>query len=194
VTEPAFRFVTVSWVLGIFAMSCFGALASLYVRDVLGAEASTLASMGTSLAIGTVVGSAMACRGTLVRTPARVLTLGMAGIGTSLVFIAIVPHRLVALSACFAIGLGAGLMLMAATTLVLGQTPDSLRGRVSSASVSLAAFAQLSALLFAGMMAERVGVKPVLLLSATLLISPLVFHLPRVREVDSFDGGGDPNI
>ena len=44
---------------GTFAAGCFGALASLYVRDVLQRGPAVLGMIGSLIAAGTVVGSAV---------------------------------------------------------------------------------------------------------------------------------------
>jgi hypothetical protein len=49
-TNSKLSFVTLSWAAGTFAAGCFGALASLYVRDVLRAHASVLGMIGSMIA------------------------------------------------------------------------------------------------------------------------------------------------
>ena len=56
-TNPAFSFVVFSMTAGTFAAGCFGALASVYVRDVLHCGPSMLGMIGMLIGAGTVAGS-----------------------------------------------------------------------------------------------------------------------------------------
>jgi hypothetical protein len=55
--------------------------------------------------------------------------------------------------------------------LMQGQVPAELRGRVSSAAMSLIALSQGIALLFAGALAVRFGIVPIFFGSAGLLLA-----------------------
>jgi MFS family permease len=57
--DPRFSFVMFSMTAGTFATGCFGALASVYVRDVLHRGPPLLGMIGILIAIGTVTGSAL---------------------------------------------------------------------------------------------------------------------------------------
>ena len=56
-TDKRFSFVVLSMTAGTFAAGCFGALASLYVRDVLHRGPSLVGMISSLIAAGTVTGS-----------------------------------------------------------------------------------------------------------------------------------------
>jgi MFS family permease len=87
-----------------------------------------------------------------------------------------------ALAGCVAIGVGASLLTIAAATLLQGQVPAEMRGRVSSSSMSLISISQGVALLFAGDLASRFGIAAVFYGSAVLLLLIAVAGTFRLRK------------
>lgn len=168
-THSRFLFVMLSMTAGTFAAGCFGALASLYVRDVLQRGPSLLGMIGSLIAAGTVVGSSVlsGCG----RDPRRLIGGGMAGVGASILLIAMVPDTAAALLGSAGMGIGVAVVMIAASVMLQGETPPGLRGRVSSAAVALTSLAQLAALPLAGMWAARLGIRGVFLVSAALLFA-----------------------
>lgn len=168
-TDSRFLFVMLSMTAGTFAAGCFGALASLYVRDVLQRGPSVLGMIGSLIAAGTVAGSSVlsGCG----RDPRRLIGGGMAGVGASILLIAMVPDTAAALLGSAGMGIGVAVVMIAASVILQGETPPELRGRVSSAAVALTSLAQLAALLLAGMWAARLGIRGVFLVSAALLFA-----------------------
>jgi len=67
-------------------------------------------------------------------------------------------------------------------TMMQGQVPPEMRGRVSSSSMSLMTLAQGIALLAAGDLASRVGIVGVYYGSAALLAVIAAFGLLRPRQ------------
>jgi MFS family permease len=88
----------------------------------------------------------------------------------------------VALAGCVGIGVGASLLTIAASTLLQGQVPIEMRGRVSSSSMSLISISQGVALLFAGDLASRFGIAPVFYGSAVLLLFIAIAGTFRLRK------------
>ncbi len=154
---------------GTFAAGCFGALASLYVRDVLQRGPSVLGMIGSLIAAGTVAGSSVlsGCG----RDPRRLIGGGMAGVGASILLIAMVPDTAAALLGSAGMGIGVAVVMIAASVMLQGETPLELRGRVSAAAVALTSLAQLAALPLAGMWAARLGIRGVFFVSAALLFA-----------------------
>ena len=68
-------------------------------------------------------------------------------------------------------GLGVAVVVIAAASMLQGETPPELRGRVNGASASLTSLAQLAAMLLSGIWAARLGIRGVFLLSAALLFA-----------------------
>ena len=89
---------------------------------------------------------------------------------------------MVALAGCVGIGVGASLLTIAAMTLMQGQVPAEMRGRVSSSSMSLISISQGVALLFAGDLASRLGIAAVFYGSAALLLLIAIAGTLRLRK------------
>ena len=89
--DARFSFVVLSIAAGTFAAGCFGALASLYVRDILHRGPSVLGMIGSLIAAGTVAGSAGLSGCARGRDPRRLIGGGMAGVGAAILLIAAVP-------------------------------------------------------------------------------------------------------
>jgi MFS family permease len=170
-TNPRFSFVMLSMMAGTFAAGCFGALASLYVRDVLQRGPSVLGMIGSLIAAGTAVGSAALSGCARGRDPRRLMGGGMAGVGASILLIAVVPNTMAALIGSTGMGVGVAVVVIAASVMLQGETPPELRGRVSGASASLTSLAQLAAMMLAGLGAAGLGIRGVFLLSAALLFT-----------------------
>jgi predicted MFS family arabinose efflux permease len=168
-TNPKLSFVTLSWAAGTFAAGCFGALASLYVRDILRTHASVLGLIGSMIGLGTLAGSALVGRLARGRDASPLIGLGMLLVGSAILLLAVFPILTVALAGAAGIGLGVALVMVAATAMLQGETPAEMRGRVSSGSASVMSLAYGAAILVSGGWAVRVGVLPVFFLSAGLL-------------------------
>jgi MFS family permease len=171
IADARFSFVVFSMTAGTFAAGCFGALASLYVRDTLHRGPSVLGMIGSLIAAGTVAGSSVLVKYARERDSQRLIGYGMAAVGASILLIATVPTQGAALIGSAGMGLGAAVVMIAAMAMLQGQTPPELRGRVSGASASLTSLAQLAAILLSGMWAAHLGIRGVFLLSAALLFA-----------------------
>jgi MFS transporter, DHA3 family, macrolide efflux protein len=170
-TDARFLFVIFSLTAGTFSAGCFGALASLYVRDVLHRGPPVLGMIGSLIAAGTVVGSWVLSGCACGCDPKRLIGGGMAGVGASILLIAAVPSTAAALIGSAGMGVGVAMVVIAASVMLQGETPPELRGRVSGASASLTSLAQLAAMLLAGLGAARLGIRGVFLVSAALLFA-----------------------
>jgi len=181
-TNSRFSFVILSMTAGSFAAGCFGALAPLYVRDVLQRGPTVLGLIGSLIAVGTLVGSAGLSGFAGGRDPRWLIGSGMAGVGASILLIAVVPQTAAALIGSAGMGIGVAVVVMAASVMLQGETPPELRGRVSGASASLTSLAQLAAMLLAGLWATRLGIRGVFLVSATLLFATAVSGIRAARN------------
>jgi MFS family permease len=170
-TDAKFSFVVFSMAAGTFAAGCFAALASVYVRDVLHHGPSVLAMMSSLIGAGTIAGSAALSKLARDREPRVLIGAGMAGVGSSILLIAAIPNRAAALAGSVGMGLGVALVMVAATTMLQGETPPEMRGRVSAAAGSLASLAQLAAMLLSGACAAAIGIRGVFYLSTALLMA-----------------------
>jgi MFS family permease len=170
-TDPRFSFVVLSMTAGTFAAGCFGALASVYVRDVLHSGPPLLGIIGMLVAAGTVAGSVLLSKQMGRRDPRGIIGYGMVTVGASILFIAAKPTPAVVLIGSAGMGLGAAVVILAAAVMLQGETPPELRGRVSGAAAALTSLAQLAAMLLSGMWAAHFGIRGVFALSAALLFA-----------------------
>ncbi len=171
-TDSKFTFAALALTAGTFAAGCFSALASVYVRDVLHRGPAVLGLIGSLIAFGTAAGAA-AVTGSKWRgcDPRRLIGGGMAGVGAAILLIATVPAEIAALAGSAGMGLSVAVVMLAANVLLQGEAPPELRGRLSGALASLTSLAQLAAMLLAGGLAARLGIRGVFLLSAALLFA-----------------------
>jgi MFS family permease len=183
--HPVIGFVILSIAAGTFAISAFGSLIAVYVRDVLHANTYLFGALGSAIGAGMLAGG-------LVVTPlarriqqkAHLITAGILLCGVAIAAIAWAANKAAALAGCFAIGIGASLLTIAAMTLMQGQVPAEMRGRVSSSSMSLISISQGIALLFAGDLASRLGIAPVFYGSAALLLLIAIAGTYRLRRLE----------
>jgi MFS transporter, DHA3 family, macrolide efflux protein len=169
-SHEVISFVILSIAAGTFAISAFGSLIAVFVRDVLHANSFLFGALGSVIGAGMLAGGAVVTP--LARRVAQKAHLVNAGILTCGLFIgliAVVPNTVVALAGCFGIGIGAALLTIPAMALMQGHVPHEMRGRVSSSSMSLVSLSQGVALLFAGDLASRFGIEAVFYGSAALL-------------------------
>ena len=159
--HPKLSFVIFSMTAGTFATGCFGALLSVFIRDVLHAGRSVFGITGSLIGAGSVAGAVVMTRlargvgssrsgsgaaGGRFASPYMV-SLGMAGTGTFV--LALAASRTVASTfACAAgIGFSVAVLMVAATALLQGETPTGIRGRVSSTSLAFTSAAQAASLI-----------------------------------------------
>lgn len=169
--DPRFSFVVFSMTAGTFAAGCFGALASVYVRDVLHRGPPLLGMIGMLIAAGTVAGSGLLGRYARRHDPRRLIGCGMAVVGASILLIAAEPTQAAALIGAAGMGLGVAVVVLAAAVMLQGETPTELRGRVSGAAAALTSLAQLAAMLVSATWATHLGTRGAFALSSALLFA-----------------------
>ncbi len=169
--HPVISFVILSIAAGTFAMSAFSSLTAVFVRDILHSNSYLFGALGSLIGAGMLFGGFLvAPLARRIQQKAHLVTVGILLCGVSIGVIARIPNDIVALAGCLGIGLGASLMIIAATTIMQGQVPQEMRGRVTSSAMSLISMSQGVALLFAGDLASRFGIVSVFYGSAALLV------------------------
>ena len=173
--DRGFSRVVFSLAMGTFAAGCFASLASVYVRDVLHRGPQELALMGSLIGGGTVFGATVLNLYSRRRNARTLMRVGMIGVGLSVFLFAWIPRPAAALIGSAGMGLSVAIAIAGGTAALLGETPPELRGRVSGASASLTACAQLAAMLVAGAAAGRIGIRGVFLVSSLLLLATAAY-------------------
>jgi MFS family permease len=181
--HPVISFVILSIAAGTFAMSAFGSLTAVFVRDVLHSNTYLFGALGSVIGFGMLAGGILvAPLARRIQQKAHLVTAGILLCGISIGTVAQIPNDIVSLAGCLGIGVGASLMVIAATALMQGQVPQELRGRVSSSAMSLISISQGVALLFAGNLAQRFGIRAVFYGSAALLLVISLAGIIRLRR------------
>jgi MFS family permease len=168
-THPKFSFVILSMTAGTFAMACFGVLLSVYVRDVLKGSEYFFGAVGSTMAIGTIVGAAAVIKLSRGKAPADLVNLGMFLIGFFIAVMVVFHNQPMTIACAFLIGVSVAFIMVAATVLLQGESPPEMRGRVTSSSMALISAGQGVAMLFAGDWATRFGIDKLFLGSAGML-------------------------
>ena len=80
----------------------------------------------------------------------------------------------------FGVGVGVVFVIVAAQTLMQGQTPIELVGRVSGSFMAVLSIAQLVGLVFSGSLAQTLGIRNLFYASAAMLMLITVFGYFRL--------------
>jgi MFS family permease len=177
------RYVVGALMLATFSTSCYAALISVYVRDVLRQGASTYGEIAAMLGAGSLAGSVLVKRVLGDGGPDRVrqvICYGLAVVSGAILFLVVAPAPVMASTGAVFVGQApvftaarsallmgaplltaalmgaAGIMVITATGACLqAAAPMELRGRVSSTSAALMAIAQAAAYVGSGWLAAR---------------------------------------
>jgi predicted MFS family arabinose efflux permease len=169
-THPVISFVVLALAAGTFAISAFGSLLAVYVRDVLHAGPSIFGATGAMVGAGMLGGSffiAPAAR--KMEHPARLMLLGLLVESLAAAALAATHQTPLALLECVLVGIGAALIIVPGGALLQSEPAPEMRGRVSGIWLALICAAQAIAVFFAGDIAARVGIANLYFGSAVLL-------------------------
>jgi MFS family permease len=169
-THASISFVIVAMTAGMFAMRCFGALLSVYVRDVLHSTSGAFGLLNTLIGIGMIVGTQFLTRFARHVPKENLVVYGLGGMGVGVLITAVFGSMGSAAAGMLALGLCAAAIFVTATTLLQQETPHDLLGRVMSCLMSLLAGSQVVAMLVAGPAAERAGIVNLYYGSAAMLV------------------------
>ncbi|MEO7143002.1 MAG: MFS transporter [Bryobacteraceae bacterium] len=183
--HPAISFVILSMAAGVFALSCFGALIAVYVRDVLHGASTLFGVLASLIGVGTILGGAFVGRLARTRSRTHLVTFGILLVGVFIFGLTAVATRAASVIGCLGIGFGVAFILIPASALLQEETPLEMRGRVSSSSMSLMTMVQALAMILAGSAAARFGIAPILFLSAAMLLSIAAFGYWTLRRTPS---------
>ncbi len=182
-THPTFSFVIVSMAAGMFAISCFGALVSVFVRDILHGSAILFGAIGSLIGAGSIVGAVLVQKVAKNRPPGPLLSFGLGGVGLSILILTVIRTPAATLAGAFGMGIAVGFIMVAATALLQGETPAEMRGRVNSSSMSVMALSQGVAMIFAGGWATRFGMVNLFYASAAALFAVATGGVLRLRKM-----------
>jgi MFS family permease len=168
-THSAISFVMIAMACGMFAVRCFGALISVWVRDVLRSGTEMFGVLNTLIGIGMITGTQCLRRFAARIAPQRLVTYGLAGMGASVLVTAAFTGVVATALGMLGLGFFAAFNMVTSQTLLQHETPPELLGRVISTLMCLLAFSQVLAMLFAGPVAEAAGIRNLYFGSAAML-------------------------
>jgi MFS transporter, DHA3 family, macrolide efflux protein len=181
-THAAISFVVVAMGAGMFAMSCFGPLIAIYVRDLLKQGNGLYGVLSSLIGVGMMAGSFLLPRVTKGRRKEMVVLGGLLMISVAIVITAIVPVAAVTALGMFGVGFGVAFIIAPAQALFQQETPVAMVGRVSSSFMSVLTCSQVFGLMISGTVAQAIGIQNLFFASAGLLVAVAVFGYFRLQS------------
>ncbi len=181
-THAVISFVMISMTAGMFAVRCFGALLSVYVRDILRSNAALFGTLNSLIGIGMIAGTQSIHRFARRTSPSHMVIYGLGGMGFAVLFTAVFGTVATTAGGMLSLGFFSAFIMITAQTLIQKETPAPMMGRVSSSLMSLLAIAQVVAMFVAGPVAQKAGIRNLYFASAAMLVGIGLFGLMRLRE------------
>ena len=154
-THANISFVIIALTAGMFAISCFGPLMAVFVRDNLKAGEILFGIASSLIGVGMILCTLAINQFAKSRSKSQMVIEGLMVIGLSVAVMAGFGNIPMALIGMFGIGIGSGLIMIPSMTLIQSETPMEMVGRVSSSVWSLLSIAQVIGLIFSGSLAEN---------------------------------------
>lgn len=181
-THATISFVIMAMAAGMFAISCFGPLIAVYVRDELLAGSVAFGIINALIGVGMIGGTLVMSRFAQKISKTHLALWGLLTMGAFVVVLAAFKSIAAASISMFGVGVGVVFVFVSAQTLMQGQTPMELIGRVSSSVMSVLCIAQLIGLLFSGSLAQTLGIRTLFYASAAMLLLMSVFGYFRLPQ------------
>lgn len=158
-THATLAFTILSMGAGLFAIRCYSALIAVYVRDILHASTGLFGSLGTLVGAGMIVGTQVISRMARKRSKEHLMMSGLFVVAAGILLLAIFGNVPLTIITTLALGFGVAMVVIPAQTLMQGQTPMEMLGRVTSSLMSVLSFAQVCGLLLSGSIAQEIGIR-----------------------------------
>jgi MFS family permease len=187
-THSTISFVILAMTSGMFAMRCFGALLSIYVRDNLHSTSAAFGILNTLIGIGMIVGTQLLTRFARHIPHQNLVVYGLGGMGVFVLITAMFGSMSSTAVGMLGLGFCAAAIFITATTLIQQETPQELLGRVMSCLMALLAGSQVISMLAAGPIADKTGITTLYFASAAMLVGIGVvghFKLPATPKAET---------
>ncbi len=181
-THATISFVIMAMAAGMFAISCFGLLIAVYVRDELQANSVVFGIVNSLIGVGMIAGTLSMNRFAQKLSKTHLALWGLLTMGAFVIVLAAFKSIAAASISMLGVGVGVVFVFVSAQTLMQGQTPMELIGRVSSSVMSVLSIAQLVGLVFSGSLAQTLGIRNLFYGSAVLLFLITVFGYFRLPQ------------
>jgi MFS family permease len=119
--------------------------------------------------VGLIVGSQLVNKAAKDRPTPNVILFGLFALGAGAALLGGFRNIVAAAVSTFTIGLAVAFVYVPGQTLSQKETPPAMVGRVSSTFMALFSFSQVLGLLLSGILAERLGIRPLFLTAAAAL-------------------------
>jgi MFS family permease len=169
-THATISFVILAMAAGMFALSCFGPLIAVYVRDSLKGTEFQFGVINSLIGVGMIFATQFITRFAKDRSKSLLVVAGLLGMGIAVIVMASIAHVALAGIGAFGIGFGAIFIIVPTQTLMQQETPVELVGRVSSSFMSVLSISQLVGLIISGSLAEALGIRNLFFASAAMLV------------------------
>src|SRR5215475_5722925 len=169
-THATISFVILAMAAGMFALSCFGPLIAIYVRDTLKGTEFQFGVINSLIGVGMIFATQFITRFAKDRSKSLLVVSGLLGMGIAVIVMASIGHVAVAGIGAFGIGFGAIFIIVPTQTLMQQETPVELVGRVSSSFMSVLSISQLVGLIISGSLAQALGIRNLFFASAVMLV------------------------
>jgi MFS family permease len=192
-THATISFVILAMAAGMFALSCFGPLIAVYVRDSLRGTELQFGVINSLIGVGMIFATQFITRFANNRSKSHLVVAGLLGMGIAVMVMASISHVAVAAIGAFGIGFGAIFIIVPTQTLMQQETPVELVGRVSSSFMSVLSVSQLVGLIISGSLAQALGIRNLFFASAAMLAIFALFgyfRLPAQAEAATATAAG----
>ena len=167
---------------GLFAVRCFSALISVYVRDILKAGTGSFGMISAMVGVGMIVGTQVIRKLAGKFEPGYLILSGLTGVACTILLLALTANFILAMAATIGIGICVALIIVSSQTVSQGQTPIPMLGRVSSSTMAVMAFAQVGGMALSGSIAQAIGIRKSYLISSLILFGVAAVGLRYVRK------------
>jgi len=187
-THPTISFVILAMAAGMFAVACFGPLIAVYVRDELQATSLVFGIINSLIGVGMIFGTLALSRFGKQVSKTHLALWGLFTMGAFVVVMAAFKTIPAASAGMLGLGIGVIFVIVSAQTIMQGQTPIEMVGRVSSSFMAVLSIAQLVGLVISGSLAQTLGIRNLFFASAALLFLITVFgyfRLPQQQTISA---------
>ena len=188
-TNPTISFVILAMAAGMFAISCFGPLIAVYVRDELHATSLAFGIINSMIGVGMIGGTLMISHFGKNVSKAHLALCGLFTMGAFVLVLAAFKTIAAASVSMFGLGIGVIFVIVSAQTLMQGNTPMEMIGRVSASFMAVLSLAQLVGLIFSGSLAQALGITNLFYASAVMLFWITIFGYFRLPKQPAVSPG-----
>jgi MFS family permease len=172
--DPLLRAVTVLLGTFILALGAVNTGEVFLVMDILGADETTYGFIAAIWAVGNLVGSVLlGVRAISQPNQPRWLVFSLWVIGTGVLAISLSPSLWFVAIANGVTGVGSAYLHATATSILMTNTPEKIRGRVNAAFAGFMSFGNIIATALAGVLIAALGVREVMIACGFLSLGAL---------------------